>query len=144
MDSNVLNAPAGQPNELQQLRAEIAGVKQELQGLKTAVQSLQASQRDAQELQRRFRNLADQWKSGRGNSSQASKMASHPAYLEIIGMGMPAVPLILAELERCSDHWFIALRSITGSDPVPTQARGRVVDMAAAWIDWGRRQGIEW
>jgi hypothetical protein len=71
-------------------------------------------------------------------------MAMHPAYQQIIGMGREVVPLILRELEREPDHWFWALKAITGEDPVPEQHRGRVRAMADAWIRWGREHGLLW
>jgi hypothetical protein len=68
-------------------------------------------------------------------------MADHPAYREIISMGKPVVPLILAELEERPDYWFAALRAITGEDPVPNEARGNVRAMTGAWLAWGRVHG---
>jgi hypothetical protein len=71
-------------------------------------------------------------------------MADHPAYREIIGTGVAAVPYLLAESERRPDHWFVALHQITGADPVPKESRGRIKAMAAAWIRWGKEQGFAW
>jgi hypothetical protein len=68
-------------------------------------------------------------------------MAMHPAYQQIIGMGTPAVPLILAELKRGVDHWFWALRAITRENPVPPESLGDMDAMAAAWLAWGRMKG---
>ena len=66
----------------------------------------------------------------------------HPAYQQIIGMGPAVVPLLLRELEREVDHWFWALKAITGADPVPPASRGKVREMAEAWLRWGREQGL--
>jgi hypothetical protein len=85
-----------------------------------------------------FRALAQRWKDERGPTSSAAKMAAHPAYRQIIRLGWPAVPLLLAELKRQPDHWFQALQEITGADPVPREAQGRIKDMVAAWLRWGR------
>jgi hypothetical protein len=90
----------------------------------------------------RFNRLARQWKEERGPSSSAKRMAAHPAYRAIVAMGKVAIPLLLAELQRQPDHWFIALHELTGADPVPTEARGRIDEMAAAWIRWGRENGF--
>jgi hypothetical protein len=68
-------------------------------------------------------------------------MAMHPAYQQIIGLDSPALPLILLELRRELDHWFWALKAITGQDPVPPESRGRVQKMTDAWLDWGREHG---
>jgi hypothetical protein len=33
------------------------------------------------------------------------------------------------------------LSAITGENPIKPEQRGRVKQMASAWIDWGRNQG---
>jgi hypothetical protein len=71
-------------------------------------------------------------------------MAQHPAYQAIIGLGESVVPLLLRELEREPDHWFIALKSVTGADPVRADHRGDLRAMAADWVAWGRAQGHRW
>lgn len=91
----------------------------------------------------RFSRLTESWRESRTLLPlSASRMAMHPAYQEIIGMGRDALPLILFELERKVDHWFWALRSITGIDPVRPEHRGDLNAMAADWIRWGSNQGI--
>ena len=69
-------------------------------------------------------------------------MAMLKPYQRIIGMGWPAVPLILEELQREPDQWFRALESITEHNPVPPEAMGKVRMMALAWVRWGEQQGI--
>ena len=71
-------------------------------------------------------------------------MAMHPAYQKIIGMGPRVIPLILAEIEHRPDHWFWALHSLTGVDPVPRESQGNLAKMAAAWLDWARTRGYRW
>jgi hypothetical protein len=68
-------------------------------------------------------------------------MAMNQSYQQIIGMGNDAVSLILKELEAGPDHWFWALVSITGANPVPHEDRGKVKKMAEAWVKWGREHG---
>ena len=89
------------------------------------------------ELEQRFFNLANRWRKESRYISSITQRISHVAYLEIIALGLPAVPLILHELERTRDHWIEALRIITGEDP----ARGTDVydDAVEAWLNWGRR-----
>ena len=89
-----------------------------------------------------FVRLVEEWKANRPPTSQSTKLAMHPAYQRIIGMGERALPLILAELDACPDHWFLALQAITGEDPVPPQAQGNLKAAAAAWIKWGRIHGL--
>ena len=88
-----------------------------------------------------FNRLMADWKASRGFSSSARDMCSHPSYLRIIGMGERAVPLILSELRRQPDHWFGALHAITGENPIPDHARGRLDKMAASWVQWGEQNG---
>jgi hypothetical protein len=101
--------------------------------------------RERADFEMRFRELVLQWKSARSAlSSSSTIIAMHPAYQHIIGMGVPAVPLILRELARELDHWFWALKAITGEDPVPSEHRGRMRQMAADWLQWGRERGYAW
>jgi hypothetical protein len=58
--------------------------------------------------------------------------------------GQPVVPLILQALEREPDHWFWALEAITGANPVREEERGRIKQMAAVWVPWGRENGYRW
>src|SRR5215471_4824898 len=92
---------------------------------------------DHPSLETRFRALAKRWKKDTEMNSSLARMIRHPAYREIIHMGEPVVPLLLAELEREPDFWFAALREITGVDPVLKTSAGKIEEMAKAWIDWG-------
>jgi hypothetical protein len=95
-------------------------------------------------IKARFCELAALWKKGRRATSFASALAMHPAYQHIIGMGPDVLPLILRELEKDSDHWFWALKAISGADPVLPESRGKMREMADAWLKWGREKGYEW
>jgi hypothetical protein len=97
-----------------------------------------------QEMQQRFLDLAARWKRERGPYSSSARLAEHPAYREIIGMGPAAIPLLLRELEQQPDHWFRALHALSGADPVPEASRGDVRAMAAAWLRWGHDNGYRW
>lgn len=92
----------------------------------------------------RFRELVAQWKWESLYLSSTTAMTELPSYQEIIRMGEPAVPLLLAELEREPAHWFMALMAITGADPVPVEDRGRLDRMTVAWLAWGRANGYHW
>ena len=93
------------------------------------------------DLEQRFQRLAANWKRETAHLSSITDMAMHPAYQHIIGMGPPAIPLILRELQQSPDHWFWALNAITEQDPVPEQACGRLDQMTQAWLDWGKSHG---
>jgi hypothetical protein len=98
-------------------------------------------QSDRDKIERKFHRFVREWKAAVGPSSSAVQMTMHPAYQQIIGIGEPAIPLLLHELQRDPDHWFWALHAITGENPVPAESRGRLDGMADAWLDFGRRHG---
>lgn len=90
-------------------------------------------------IQGTFNELATRWKRETRHISSVTRTSMHPAYQSIIGMGMPAVPLILRELGEHGGHWFWALRAITRRDPAPEGCDfGEAVH---AWLNWGRSQG---
>jgi hypothetical protein len=97
-------------------------------------------------VERKFVRLRNEWKAQRGHHASSAKLAMHPAYQKIIGMGPDVVPLLLRELasEREPDAWFWALRAITEANPVPDEARGDGRAMALAWLEWGKDQGYQW
>jgi hypothetical protein len=94
------------------------------------------------EIRARFQELAAKWKEQARYMSNTAQMALLKPYQQIIGMGMPAVPLILEELQREPQQWFWALEAITRQNPVPPEAAGRVRLMAQAWIEWGKQHGF--
>ena len=91
--------------------------------------------------ERKFHRLAEKWKRETAHLSNVATISMHPSYQQIIGMGPDAIPLILSELRASPDHWFWALRSITGVDPVPDSSRGKMKQMARHWLAWGKKQG---
>jgi hypothetical protein len=97
---------------------------------------------DKKSVEAEFRVLVQQWTEACGLLSSTSAMVAHPAYQAIIGLGEPAVPLLLRELEQEPVHWFEALKAITGEDPVPREDWGNIPAMAAAWLSWGRSRKL--
>jgi len=102
------------------------------------------ARKPAETIEERFDRLAAIWKSETRFLSSTTKMAEHPAYQEIMTMGDEVVPFILRELETEPDHWFKALRAITGAEPVVAADAGNVPKMAKAWLSWGREHGYQW
>lgn len=90
---------------------------------------------------KRFAELTSEWKAKKQSLSSVTQIAMLPSYQQIIGMGPAALPLIFAELEREPDHWFWALASITGEDPVLAQHRGKIAMMARDWLGWAKAHG---
>ena len=88
-----------------------------------------------------FNRLLNEWKAARRATSSSTAIAMHPSYQRIIGMGQSALPLILRELGRELDHWFWALKAISGEEPVPLEHLGNFRQMAADWLRWGKEKG---
>ncbi len=70
-------------------------------------------------------------------------MIAHPSYLAIIKLGSQypneVVALILKELRRRPDYWFVALETITGQRLSKTD--GDFDDERRAWLKWGKNRG---
>lgn len=95
--------------------------------------------------QRLFNSLVKQWYAERGFSSSSSVISSCPAYIRIIEMGEKALPLILRKMREEADkpdHWFGALKAITGEDPVNKEDWGNGLKMARAWFSWAKRKDV--
>ena len=91
-----------------------------------------------------FREHVANWKSEMRSSPSSNflRTIASPHYQRIIGMGFQAVPLLLSELEVRPDHWGWALEMMTGENPVPPEAEGKVRMIAQAWVDWGRTRRL--
>ena len=96
----------------------------------------------AEPLQERFNLLLQDWKSRTRHLSNVAQISLVSSYQQIIGMGPSALPLILTELQRETDHWFWALEAITGENPVPDSDAGNMAASARAWIQWGKENGL--
>lgn len=96
---------------------------------------------DNHEIKEAFNHLVDDWLKNRPKGVDVADMVAHPSYQRIIGMGEAAVPLLLNELRRKPDHWFMALYAITGANPVPSESEGNVKKMAKSWLAWGSERG---
>jgi hypothetical protein len=98
----------------------------------------------AESMDQKFKRLAAVWLAETAYVSSSSDLVGHPAFQEIVGMGMVVVPLVLRELENRTGHWHRALKRITGADPVPPADRGNIEKATEAWLRWGKEHGYEW
>lgn len=89
----------------------------------------------------KFFHLKELWEKETIMLSSVTTISMHPAYQKIIGMGSKALPLIFQEMKKKPGHWFWALKSITGIDPVPLNLRGRLKQMTDIWLSWGKEKG---
>src|SRR4051794_32568750 len=89
-------------------------------------------------IREQFEMLAQRWKAEVEFLSSTSAIINHPAYQDIIALGLPVVPLILRDLEHEPAHWFEALQTVTGENPVPREHWGNIPAMQQDWITWGK------
>lgn len=97
---------------------------------------------DLSSVEKRFHRLVAEWKDATRFVSSIHDMVCQPAYLQIIGMGKDALPLLVNELRREPDHWFVALQAITGANPIPPAVQGDVEEMTRAWLSWAEKNKL--
>src|SRR5437764_394319 len=93
------------------------------------------------EVEASFKALADRWSAETQHLSNVTKIITHDAYLQIIGLGIQAVPYILRDLEHGGGPWFVALHAITHEDPVREEHESDYELMKRDWLDWGKQNG---
>ena len=98
----------------------------------------------AETIEQKFQRLAAVWRAETGHLSSTTQMFNHQAYQEIIRMGSAVMPSLLRDLQREPEHWFAALRTITGAQPVSPEDRGQIDKMAEAWLRWATEHGYRW
>ncbi len=93
-------------------------------------------------IARVFPELTGQWRAETSHLSDGEKAAAHPIYRALVALGPRVVPFMLGELKgENPERWFAALEEITGENPILPEERGRVMEMAAAWLKWGALHG---
>jgi hypothetical protein len=149
MNSIVIKIPDEQWLKLQQLATNLNVSVEKL--VSTSIEGLLNQQEISlkanvesevpSEISNRFHILANQWQSEVEGISSTATMSEHPAYKEIISMGNKIVPLLLQELKKNPLYWLLALNEITGVNPIKPEQRGKIKQMAEAWLEWGKNQG---
>ena len=91
-------------------------------------------------LESRFQQLLKEWRGSTRYTSSTTEITGHWAYQEIIELGRAAIPLIFKELRQRPEHWFHALRVLTGYQP-PKSSRQNMGKMRDAWLRWAAREG---
>ncbi len=81
-------------------------------------------------MEKKFQYLAAIWRAETCYLSSSSAMTRHPAYQEIISMGPAVVPLLLREMAREPDHWWHALQTLTGANPLEPGDRGNTATVS--------------
>lgn len=99
---------------------------------------LQADQAST-EAKEKFQRLVRQWRKETRHLSSITTISTNEAYPKIIGMGKPALPLILRDLQQTRDHWLWALKAIADENPAASSEDFN--DSVAAWLSWGEQRG---
>jgi len=87
-----------------------------------------------------FAKLESEWKKETIYLSLTRDIVMNYAYQRIIGMGPAAVPLIMRSMRKNPAHWFWALESITGQNPVKHSHRGNIKKMTEDWLEWYKKE----
>ena len=90
-------------------------------------------------LRRDFHHLVNQWKQETTFVSSSTVRWLNNSYLGIIGLGPPAIPLILTEMREGGLHWGAALAAITRENPAAEA--DSLTEATDAWLHWAERQG---
>lgn len=89
----------------------------------------------------KFKELQNRW--NKDTQFLSFIHSDHPAYQEIIKLGMPVVPILLEEMRDDPDWWGIALAAITGENPCKfPEMSGNLAMISKAWVDWGVARGL--
>ena len=95
----------------------------------------------------RFEELKVRWKKETSILSSITSIVAHPAYREIIALGMPVLPYILDEMERRPGWWFDAIMEITDIDPLEHQQHrqeelaGNLDRLTKAYLEFAEERG---
>lgn len=92
-------------------------------------------------VEEQFVRLADRWHDETDFLSSPGRVTGHDAYLRVLALGRRVIPLILEDLRERGGNWYLALRTLSGEDPVPAEGRGDVERMKEHWFQWGRERG---
>lgn len=95
-----------------------------------------------EQIEQQFKVLVAAWRQQTGGLSSPIQKALHLDYLKIIAMGKPILPFILRDLRDHGGQWYSALEAIANVNPITNDAVGSIPGMKAAWLEWGRSEGL--
>ncbi len=84
-----------------------------------------------------FSRYAEAWRDETSFLSSPAKKHLNENYLKIISLGKAAIPFILAELRDRPSDWFLALRVLSGENPVQGEDASNFQAVVNAWLRWG-------
>jgi hypothetical protein len=90
----------------------------------------------------KFQYYCKRWKLETAGSSSPDKKCANKNYLSILTLTKAALPLVLAELEREPDDWFLILELLAETNPVAPEDRTSFKRTREAWLKWGRENRL--
>lgn len=89
-------------------------------------------------------HLCALWKQETKGYSSISKKINNKHYLKICESSpFVTVPLLLREMQTEPDHWFVALKHLTGTDPTQNCSKDcSFEEETQAWIEWGKENNL--
>lgn len=126
--------------EVARLNQHLAACFEEIRALRQALagQTVWRILREVEGDAARFEALQNFWREDVAGVSDLREIVEHPAYSAIIAMGPGVVPWILRDLAQRPGHWHVALRALTGEQPVSMGDAGRLQAIREQWLAWGR------
>lgn len=98
-------------------------------------------------LDEQFKLYSQNWKNETRGFSTILHKVQNDNYLDIIGIGEPAIKFILEDIQKQSSFLFIALKHLVKVhmnevSPVTKDDLGNVKKMINAWVLWGKSKNI--
>ncbi len=93
-------------------------------------------------VEKTFDELAEKWKKETANYSTTLHITRNDNYIGIIALGPEVVPYILRDLEKETNHWFVALNFLTKENPVQKENIGKIEKMRLDWLSWGKAKKL--
>jgi hypothetical protein len=93
----------------------------------------------AMELRAEFDALADEWERHRQKiwySSNIRDYLDHPAVRKLVGLGRPAIPLIIERYKKDQLPWGFVLQEITGVKIIEDPNRFNPDEVKRRWVEW--------
>lgn len=93
-------------------------------------------------VEKTFDELAEKWKKETAIYSTTLHITRNDNYIGIIALGPEVVPYILRDLEKETNHWFVALNFLTKENPVQRENIGKIEKMRLDWLSWGKAKKL--
>ena len=92
-------------------------------------------------LHDRFRRAYEKWLSDTQSLSRFDKILAHESFIEIVGMGYAALPLIFRKLADQPSFIYLAAQRILGGTPKDLTQGNDFESLVASWLEWSEIAG---